>query len=282
MERAGYWLHKWTDETSSFDPHGRWSGGLDCYERDYSMWIPDRIKPDDTVAVNDYIDRQFELSAEVADGLEVIDAADAQATIVALQADNRTYINERHDNMKQIEQLQADLAERTAELEAVNKHQQLHDRIFARQRDLMAHYVATIREAIRRLGNSTHSKERPEPYESRTPVIAAFLGQALGVTAEEAERERVNLQAELERVRGELVEAKDFLNTVTNDLNETAKERDDLRALVAALPKVEGEIRLIHADDGDWHVVDLYDAIFTDKSWAVSYAALLQHRQGME
>ena len=85
MERSGYWLHKWTDETSSFDPHGRWSGGLDCYERDYSMWIPDRIKPDDTVAVNDYIDRQFELSAEVADGFEVIDAADAQAAIAALQ-----------------------------------------------------------------------------------------------------------------------------------------------------------------------------------------------------
>ena len=72
MERSGYWLHKWTDETSSFDPHGRWSGGLDCYERDYSMWIPDRIKPDDTVAVNDYIDRQFELSAEVADGFSLI------------------------------------------------------------------------------------------------------------------------------------------------------------------------------------------------------------------
>ena len=67
--------------------------------------------------------------------------------------------------------------------------------------------------------------------------------------------------AELERVRGQFA---------------------DLRKMVAALPKVEGEIRLIHADDGDWHVVDLYDAIFTDKSWAVSYAALLQHRQGME
>ena len=36
---------------------------------------------------------------------------DAQATIAALQADNRTYINERHENMKQIEQLQARVRE---------------------------------------------------------------------------------------------------------------------------------------------------------------------------
>ena len=46
---------------------------------------------------------------------------DAQATIAALQADNRTYINERHEHMKQIEQLHADLAQRTAELEAARK-----------------------------------------------------------------------------------------------------------------------------------------------------------------
>ena len=43
--------------------------------------------------------------------------ADAQATIAALQADNRTYINERHEHVKQIEQLQSQLTQRTAELE---------------------------------------------------------------------------------------------------------------------------------------------------------------------
>ena len=58
------------------------------------------IKKDDYVVVDDYAE------------------PDAQATIAALQADNRTYINERHENTKQIEQLQADLAQRTAELEA--------------------------------------------------------------------------------------------------------------------------------------------------------------------
>ena len=45
--------------------------------------------------------------------------ADAQATIAALQADNRTYINERHEHVKQIEQLQSQLTQRTAELERV-------------------------------------------------------------------------------------------------------------------------------------------------------------------
>ena len=56
----------------------------------------------------------------VVGNFEVVKAADAQATIAALQADNRTYINERHENTKQIEQLQADLAQRTAELERVS------------------------------------------------------------------------------------------------------------------------------------------------------------------
>ena len=46
------------------------------------------------------------------------DAMAAKEQLAALQADNRTYINERHEHVKQIEQLQADLAQRTAELEA--------------------------------------------------------------------------------------------------------------------------------------------------------------------
>ena len=45
--------------------------------------------------------------------------ADAQATIAALQADNRTYINERHEHVKQIEQLQSQLTQRTAELHQI-------------------------------------------------------------------------------------------------------------------------------------------------------------------
>ena len=93
-------------------------------------------------------------------------------------------------------------------------------------------------------------------------------------------REQVNdLQAELERVRGELVEAKDFLNTVTNDLNETAKERDDLRALIAALPKVEGEISERFCTGSYYSSPYDYRSHVT---FETALVALLKHRQGME
>ena len=219
MERTGYWLHKWTDETSSFDPHGRWSGGLDCYERDYSMWIPDRIKPDDTVAVNDYIDRQFELSAEVADGLEVIDAADAQATIAALQA-----------RVQELEQWVQDQS--TANLETMRHMDEMQSR------------------------------------------------------AMEAESQLTQRTAELERVRGELVEAAHNVNVYQSLYSTSCMDRAllenelrDIRALIAALPKVEGAVVVSNGyvkDSTRCH------ALFGADEDAALYAALLQHRQGME
>ena len=45
----------------------------------------------------------------------------AQATIAALQADNRTYSDERHEHMKQIEQLQARVQELIVEIAAIRK-----------------------------------------------------------------------------------------------------------------------------------------------------------------
>lgn len=230
--------------------------------------------------------------------------ADAQATIATLQArvreleqwvqDQSTANLEtmRHTDEMQSRALEAEqqLTQHTSELEAAKQHQQLHDRIFARQRDLMAHYVATIREAIRRLGNSTHSKERPEPYESRTPVIAAFLGRALGVTAEEAERERVNLQAELERVRGELAETKEVEAALSSKVAEYEVELNGdpqnfygrgrtvgLRTLIAALPKVEGAVEVSAGDDG-CYILPLWIRCVT-KEQADGIAALLQERQ---
>ena len=128
----------------------------------------------------------------------------------ALQVDNRTYINERHENMKQIEQLQADLAQRTAELEATEKAYQDKTRLYIEQ----------------------------------TGAVA-------------------DLQAELERVR----------------------------ALILALPKVEGEIEVIcHERNGVlwWDIVELRtdgNAVLhltTRQDGADKFAALLQHRQGME
>ena len=55
---------------------------------------------------------------------------------------------------------------------------------------------------------------------------------------------------------------------------------DELHTLIAALPKVEGEIMvsesLVLAEDPDMC------SDMSDKEEATAYAALLKHRQGME
>jgi hypothetical protein len=38
-----YATYTWTDETSSFDPEGRWSGGSDAYWRDYRARVPRKM-----------------------------------------------------------------------------------------------------------------------------------------------------------------------------------------------------------------------------------------------
>ena len=88
-----------------------------------------------------------------------------------------------------------------AEIAALKEHQKLHDRIFERQKLLLSHYAGTIKEAAKRLRYSTHSIEQPEPYNSRTPIVAAFLEQALGVNAEELEKERDTLTHTNARLR---------------------------------------------------------------------------------
>ena len=57
----GHWLHRWIDETSWFDPYRQWNFGCECFEREYSMWIPDSINPNDDAAIDDYIERQWAL-----------------------------------------------------------------------------------------------------------------------------------------------------------------------------------------------------------------------------
>lgn len=54
----GHWLHEWEDETSSFDPKGRWMPGSEYYARTYQIWVPNRIKPDNETALLNYIERQ--------------------------------------------------------------------------------------------------------------------------------------------------------------------------------------------------------------------------------
>jgi hypothetical protein len=54
---GGHWLYEWSDETSQFDPEGHWVYGLECYERDYKLWVPNSIGEDDEDALADYIER---------------------------------------------------------------------------------------------------------------------------------------------------------------------------------------------------------------------------------
>ena len=78
-----------------------------------------------------------------------------------------------------------------------------------------------------------------------------------------------------------------FFVDVPQHIKDLMKERDDLRTLIAALPKVEGEIEvssgvynfiLLKHDSGTRF---LCGQIETEQT-AKAYAALLQHRQGME
>ena len=100
-----------------------------------------------------------------------------------------------------------------AEIARLKEHQKLHDRIFERQKLLLSHYAGTIKEAAKRLRYSTLSIEQPEPYNSRTPIVAAFLEQALGANAEELEKERDALTHANARLR----EALDKLARLGNE-----------------------------------------------------------------
>jgi hypothetical protein len=103
-----------------------------------------------------------------------------------------------------------------------------------------------------------------------------------------------DLQAELERVRADNKALDEWRADVTVSLQrpggaffvdvpqhikDLVKERDDLRTLIAALPKVEGAVVVSNGyvkDSTRCH------ALFGADEDAALYAALLQHRQGME
>lgn len=88
--------------------------------------------------------------------------------------------------MKTVRDLRTERDTLTQQLAACEEHQQLHDRIFARQKFLLdknrktiTRLEGAIKEAVTRLERSSHSKEQPEPYESRAPIIRDYLQHAL-------------------------------------------------------------------------------------------------------
>ena len=100
----------------------------------------------------------------------------------------------------------------------------------------------------------------------------------------------LNLQAELERVRGELQSAEAGYFVAERELQGANNKYDELRTLILALPKVEGEVAVKRTEvdlSYVWGITlngyfTFQSALFDGKEEAESYAAILKHRQGME
>lgn len=96
--------------------------------------------------------------------------------------------------------------------------------------------------------------------------------------------------AELEHVRGERDHAKKMEAVQKEVADNQTWHVQKLRTLIAALPKVEGEIAVKHTEvdlSGVWGITlngyfTFQSALFDSKEEADAYAALLTHRQGME
>ena len=204
-------------------------------------------------------------------GDEVVLAADAQATVEALQAQVSSYklVNDMYlktvDKLsRQVEALQvrAEQAERLVASQAqeiMQRRQTLGDLAHLHQEQSKQLTQRTAeRDTARRRVDELEAREvdvvllRDDLAQRTAELEAAKAIQAIDLKNNNAYREQVaTLQAELERVRG----------------------------LVKALPKVEGAVVVSNGyvkDSTRCH------ALFGADEDAALYAALLQHRQGME
>ena len=207
--------------------------------------------------------------------------------VEALQADNRTYINERHENMKQIEQLQARVQEleqwvqdqSAANLETMRHTDEMQSRALEAEQQLTQRTAEC--EALQ-VDNRTYINERHENMKQIEQLQADLAQRTAELEAARGERDRAlelrdRWQAQLDKEQ-----ADSFMRNI---------ELVKLRALILALPKVEGEIEVIcHERNGVlwWDIVELRtdgNAVLhltTRQDGADKFAALLQHRQGME
>ena len=185
--------------------------------------------------------------------------ADAQATIAALQAEVKDLKEWLAAYKQSIELAQSSLTQRTAERDTARRRV---DELEAREVD-----VVLLREDL---------EQRTAELEAANTLLHK-KNCALG----RAETIINDLQAELERVRGEVRSVgyetvKELCEGFMNVMN----QRQELRDLILALPKVEGEIMvsesLVLAEDPDMC------SDMSDKEEATAYAALLKRRQGME
>jgi len=205
--------------------------------------------------------------------------ADAQATIAALQArvkeleEWQQIVAGTQDRQDLIYRLSDHLTQRTAERDTARRRV---DELEAREVD-----VVLLRDDLeQRTAELEAANDKVQFLEKKNRNLLDSENLTLKVKADQDVR-LASLQAELERVRGEVRSVgyetvKELCEGFMNVMN----QRQELRDLILALPKVEGEIMvsesLVLAEDPDMC------SDMSDKEEATAYAALLKHRQGME
>lgn len=53
--KQGHWLLEYYDETSQYDPLGKWDGG-EGYTRWFRAWIPKKINKDDDDSIQSFLE----------------------------------------------------------------------------------------------------------------------------------------------------------------------------------------------------------------------------------
>ena len=222
---------------------------------------------------------------------------EADATIAALQADNRTYINERHEHVKQIEQLQA-------RVEALEGWQ---DGVVTAFREAPLEWSpdlgqGNIPSALPQIFKNMH--DYATKLTQRTAELeAAKAIQAIDLKNNNAYREQVaTLQAELERVRGEIVAMRQRKDGAYLERNRVVAALASCFPSGIARTAIEGWDEEWHGcvyidlpvGQVSWHYHDSHAHLFAHlppytKPWdghtteeKYKRVALLQHRQGME
>ena len=238
-------------------------------------------------------------------------AADAQATIAALQAKledlTAKYQNlvawydkqngtpcEQVRHRQEVEALQAQLNEQNEKLKyhdlfkkwqcwrdpdelvdeyekwqaAIREHQSLKEQLTQRTAE---------RDTARRRVDELEAREVDvvllrDDLEQRTAELEAANKLLYKKNCELGRFETIisDLQAELERVRGERDDMQRAAQGMSNDLTGIGQKYDELRTLIAALPKVE-----VVTGDTVVNIVQQYNF----HQWMLR---ALQHRQGME
>jgi len=194
---------------------------------------------------------------------------DAQATIAALQArvnglekDSELLRQSRDDFRIKYESVKNDaitlrshLTQRTAELHETQNHLADADNEVEQLRKQLSERTAEL-EAVQR--ERDEWRRSAEASDDANDIIVR------------------DLQAELERVKGELAETKEEVKCLDEQVSALNQGCLEYERLIAALPKVEGDdaAALVY---GSW-----WRKGGNEQQFDAALSALLQHRQGME